>query len=236
MGGFRSFNKYPFRVSSGNWRIYRNEIPFNYRWSYYGDDHLNNGVGLFDNESYSIMTYNFVEALSWCYKSYNIFQFGRGIIWHCTPSFSIPVSALDLLRDVETFLFKLEKEEEEFREHLFFDDEMSYLNGYYKLLALPMSMRFEKQDAKVGYIYLAKMNAPQPIYKIGHSIDPDRRKSEFAIRPPYPITLVHTHKTENMLDDEKYWHTLFEDKNTNGEWYELDDDDIERFVTINGNL
>ena len=44
---------------------------------------------------------------------------------------------------------------------------------------------------------------------------------------PFEIELVHTIKTDDMVEIERFLHEKFADQRTNGEWFCLSDDDIE---------
>jgi hypothetical protein len=84
----------------------------------------------------------------------------------------------------------------------------------------------EVQTPEFGYVYLFKSGK---YYKIGRSNAPGRREYELAIQLPEPITKVHTIKTDDPVGIERYWHQRFADRRKNGEWFELQKEDILAF-------
>lgn len=79
---------------------------------------------------------------------------------------------------------------------------------------------------EAGYVYLLKSGR---YFKIGRSNAPGRREYELAIRLPEPVSTVHTIKTDDPAGIERYWHKRFADRHKNGEWFELNREDVSAF-------
>jgi hypothetical protein len=79
----------------------------------------------------------------------------------------------------------------------------------------------------IGSVYLLKAG---PFYKIGKSINFEKRLKQIKLQLPYPVEVVHTISTPEYSKLEAYWHQRFRSKRTNGEWFLLTDEDVEEFV------
>jgi hypothetical protein len=77
-----------------------------------------------------------------------------------------------------------------------------------------------------GCVYLAKSGRH---YKIGRSAAVGRREYELAIQLPQRLKMIHVIRTDDPSGIEAYWHRRFEAKHTNGEWFELDSQDVAAF-------
>lgn len=83
----------------------------------------------------------------------------------------------------------------------------------------------KKQSAKAGFVYL--ISSPDGHYKIGCSKDVPTRSKALGIQLPYPVELIHTIKASDMYWAEGHLHNTYSDKRTNGEWFRLEDADVE---------
>lgn len=81
------------------------------------------------------------------------------------------------------------------------------------------------QDEQPGCIYVCQ-KAGQPGYKIGLSVDVERRMAEMGTK------LVFCFTADNMLQGENSLFAAFKDKNVEGEWFDLNDDDLETLQMI----
>lgn len=84
-----------------------------------------------------------------------------------------------------------------------------------------------------GYVYLFQGTGEfQQYYKIGRTTDLSNRSKQLGTKLPFEIKLIHTIFSFDSIEAEKYWHNEFKSKRSNGEWFVLDKDDIEKFVSV----
>ena len=76
-----------------------------------------------------------------------------------------------------------------------------------------------------GFVYLLKSG---PYYKIGASGQVSERIKQLSTLPPFDIELIHTIYSHDMYGLEASLHTYYADKRKNGEWFELDDLEVEQ--------
>jgi len=96
---------------------------------------------------------------------------------------------------------------------------------YYKDLKDQEKQWEQSKKTKTGYVYL--LHAPSlDAYKIGKAKDVDARIKAFSIEMPMEIQCVFTAKSSEYDVDEKKLHKLFEEKRLIGEWFRLDNDDV----------
>jgi hypothetical protein len=81
-------------------------------------------------------------------------------------------------------------------------------------------------SAIVGFVYLMKTGKH---YKIGKTNAMGRREYELAIQLPEKLKTIHVIKTDDPDGIEAYWHKRFDPKRANGEWFELNREDVEAF-------
>lgn len=92
---------------------------------------------------------------------------------------------------------------------------------------LPEKLEKENEDNLIiGVVYLIKSGK---FYKIGRSNSLGRRHYELSIQLPETAELVHSINTDDPVGIETYWHTRFNDKRKNGEWFALNQNDINAF-------
>lgn len=82
-----------------------------------------------------------------------------------------------------------------------------------------------------GYVYLIQAIAPQTYYKIGLSKNPVSRIHNLGVVLPFPIEVKHLIQTNHMREAEKKLHEEFAHKRVNGEWFELDEADVQRITS-----
>lgn len=83
---------------------------------------------------------------------------------------------------------------------------------------------------KEGFVYILQ---GEDYYKIGKTINLDQRIGQISPRLPFPVTLIHTIETNDIHRLEVALHQRFAPKRTNGEWFELDKDDLEWLSSFN---
>jgi hypothetical protein len=75
-----------------------------------------------------------------------------------------------------------------------------------------------------GYIYC--VSDQQGHYKLGRTKQLQPRLKTLGTQPPFKITLLFTHYVFNAALYEKRLHQRFASKRLNGEWFELNNDDL----------
>jgi hypothetical protein len=77
-----------------------------------------------------------------------------------------------------------------------------------------------------NYVYLLEFGE---YYKIGSSINVERRFNEIKTIMPEKGKIVHSIKTGDPAGIEAYWHKYFADQRVRGEWFKLSDSDVRYF-------
>lgn len=83
-----------------------------------------------------------------------------------------------------------------------------------------------ESDKEYGFVYLMQSGK---YYKIGRSNSVGRRTYELSIQLPEKLKEIHKIKTDDPVGVEAYWHKRFEGKRADGEWFQLDRQDITKF-------
>lgn len=81
----------------------------------------------------------------------------------------------------------------------------------------------------VGVVYLLQSG---PHYKIGKSINPDKRVGQIKLQLPFPTEVIHTIRAANPSEAESYWHRRFASLRQNGEWFLLTDAEVSAFKAV----
>jgi hypothetical protein len=85
-----------------------------------------------------------------------------------------------------------------------------------------------KAAGKAGFVYL-KYSPSLHLYKIGKATKPDKRGAGISLLLPEDLVPKHEIKTDYPFILEKYWENRFRAKKKQGEWYDLNSEDIESF-------
>ncbi len=81
-----------------------------------------------------------------------------------------------------------------------------------------------------GYVYLIA-GAPAH-FKIGKAAKPKTRMSHLQNGSSSKLQMVHEIPTNDMGWLEEFWHTKFRAQHIRGEWFELSNEDVARFVNV----
>jgi Meiotically up-regulated gene 113 len=81
-------------------------------------------------------------------------------------------------------------------------------------------------EEALEFVYLLKVGRA---FKIGRTNSVGRRERELAIQLPERSQTVHEIKADDPVGIEAYWHNRFRDKREDGEWFELDVQDVKAF-------
>lgn len=82
-----------------------------------------------------------------------------------------------------------------------------------------------------GYVYLMSIN--DEYHKIGYARNVKSRLGEMQVSTPYPIKVVHMIVTGNAPLLEVILQNRFADKWVTGEWFKLDQEDIDTICSLN---
>lgn len=85
-----------------------------------------------------------------------------------------------------------------------------------------------------GYVYL--LQSPTGAYKIGRSAKPNDRLQTFKVALPFEVDYLCTIATEDMYGLESRLHSLYAHKRVNGEWFNLEADDIAYIKSLAGGI
>jgi hypothetical protein len=77
-----------------------------------------------------------------------------------------------------------------------------------------------------GYVYAIQMEG-HPIYKLGRCNNVPRRLSEIGIQLPFPYQIIFARRVSSPIRIETVIHRMLADDRTNGEWFRLNDLQIE---------
>ncbi|MBV9991457.1 MAG: GIY-YIG nuclease family protein [Alphaproteobacteria bacterium] len=77
-----------------------------------------------------------------------------------------------------------------------------------------------------GFVYLIRSGR---FYKIGRSVAVGQRERQLKIQLPEKTATVHDIRTDDPVGIEAYWHRRFSNKRKNGEWFDLDAQDVSAF-------
>lgn len=84
-----------------------------------------------------------------------------------------------------------------------------------------------------GYVYLMRIKGTN-VYKIGQSVNPSKRLWQLNNNMPYEVEIIHKILVENMRTAEDYLHRIFREKHLKGEWFALDEIDVEVICKCQG--
>lgn len=82
-----------------------------------------------------------------------------------------------------------------------------------------------QRPGRPGWIYL--LRAENGLYKIGMAKELDRRVVQIGIQVPFSVELVHSVEVRDRVLTEALYHERFRNKRVKGEWFRLDEEDLE---------
>ena len=91
--------------------------------------------------------------------------------------------------------------------------------------------RARKHTPRPGFVYLFKYGT---FYKIGASIDPEKRRRKMSSQLPLALEQVCIIQTEDMVGLESALHQRYAAKWVKGEWFALDAGDVESIQQLEG--
>lgn len=80
-----------------------------------------------------------------------------------------------------------------------------------------------------GVVYLLKAGKH---YKIGKAKSFVKRYKEIKLQLPFDVEEIHQIKTNNIDKLEKHWHKRFHKYRKNGEWFDLNEKELEEFTSM----
>lgn len=83
---------------------------------------------------------------------------------------------------------------------------------------------------KQGYVYLIQAGDSFR-FKIGRSVDPERRIKEIQIGSSVKLKLLCQKNCRDMCVQENRWHELFGASRRHGEWFDLDEKQLPKIVS-----
>lgn len=95
---------------------------------------------------------------------------------------------------------------------------------YGKTVKLGTEGRPHNATASAGFVYLVKSEHG---YKIGKSINVKARTQMFGVKLPFDIEVIHYSFFDDYSEAERSLHRRFQHKRLQGEWFDLNDQDIE---------
>ena len=104
------------------------------------------------------------------------------------------------------------------------DEDINKKNDEYWENAYSFENNKKKEKKKQeGYIYVIKSNKH---YKIERTLNPEQRIEKYITENPNKIEVILCEKVKDYVGVEKKLHSIFEYKNHNREWFNLNDEEI----------
>jgi hypothetical protein len=86
----------------------------------------------------------------------------------------------------------------------------------------------QRKPVRAGFVYL-KYSPSLRLYKIGKANNSDKRGAGISLLLPEDLVPKHEIRTDCPYILEKYWENRFRAKKKQGEWYDLNSEDIQSF-------
>lgn len=91
-----------------------------------------------------------------------------------------------------------------------------------------MNTAYQAQPVK-GFVYVIESEYG---YKIGKTVNIKSRTQLFSVKLPFPIKLIHYSEFEDYTKAEREFHQHFTAKRLEGEWFDLNGQDIEHIKSL----
>ena len=88
----------------------------------------------------------------------------------------------------------------------------------------PLLLPTEQAHKQEGFVYIIET---QGVYKIGRASNLESRVKKYQTENPYPITLIASAFIFDCVSYEKRLHKKFAHKKLRGEWFKLNDNDLD---------
>jgi nucleoside 2-deoxyribosyltransferase len=89
----------------------------------------------------------------------------------------------------------------------------------------------DEHPASAGFIYLIRADTGE--YKIGRAKNVDQRLASFGgAKHPFKWEVIHTIEVSDACAAERHLHRLYERRRVNGEWFVLNNEDVEFIKSI----
>lgn len=102
--------------------------------------------------------------------------------------------------------------------------------GWVKYIGPPPKLSREENLDKSGFVYIIKIQTGE--FKIGKSINVEKRIKEIDTSTPHELELVHAIISDNANNAEKLLHKKYEKSRIKGEWFNLSSNDIDELLVI----
>ena len=102
-------------------------------------------------------------------------------------------------------------------------------SSYWNASGIDKQRRLRKRDGKPGYVYVIRCGE---YYKIGMTLNLDRRVSQLAIQLPHTPEIICLITTTKAATEEKRLHRLYAAKRLNGEWFALTEEQVEEIKAL----
>jgi len=99
--------------------------------------------------------------------------------------------------------------------------------------AYRQSTQYKKPHTK-GYVYLVKALHDETLFKIGRTNSPNKRMRTFEVKLPFAIECECLISTDDMYKLEGELHRKFKPKRLDGEFFRLDQSDVEYIKNLTG--
>lgn len=91
-----------------------------------------------------------------------------------------------------------------------------------------------KPRNRKGYVYLLRVLNETSLYKIGRATDVNNRLRTFNVKLPFQVEYECVIESGDMYRLERELHRLFESKRLNGEFFRLEQHEVDYIISLSG--